>query len=597
MKKIVLALVLVLAFALPALANPFVDVPLNHWAYDAVQSLAAKGIVIGYPDGTFGGNRALTRYEFAMATARAVGYLEQKIDEAGFASQEDIAMLEKLVQEFADELRALGVTVDDLKRALGEQSQAIRALEARVSDLEIYAYPVKVTGEFDVTYTAYSPTVAGKLIPTFNDETTLHIAADINENTIAGVDLIINNTLTGAETAPDVTADNFYIEYKDEEWFVRAGDINLYKADLPANLGLVLGDYQPDDPDDDDDYDLDFEGVYATYAELDSDNMFRLLAAPNDFYSVRAEWEEVSVAATWFPAGDALYNADAAGNILSDLVISAGVQTDFDESDVLLTVEGGYGVFSGGYGVAGELAFDASDDVTITLDGHYITSNFTPAGITSSFDADEMGGGVTAAFDLSNGEDEETEEAEDKWTLEVGYDYALSVSSPTTIVTNEVDGTLTYVPADAVAGEQALIDLAYYLGEDDHAAGTFAVFAGYDNYPLDIDDEEDNESYLTANVQYVSDTAQITGVGILSYKWVEDDVTATLKGRYDSTGAAVWSALAEVEWAMAENTALTLSYEYNTWDGDETIADGGLDDTRGIIDTAGTITAELNVTF
>ena len=56
---------------------------------------------------------------------------------------------------------------------------------------------------------------------------------------------------------------------------------------MPANLGLVLGDYQPDDPDDDDDYDLDFEGVYATYAELDSDNMFRLLAAPNDFYSVR----------------------------------------------------------------------------------------------------------------------------------------------------------------------------------------------------------------------------------------------------------------------------------------------------------------------
>ncbi len=80
----------------------------------------------------------------------------------------------------------------------------------------------------------------------------------------------------------------------------------------------------------------------------------------------------------------------------------------------------------------------------------------------------------------------------------------------------------------------------------------------------------------------------------MTYKWAEDDVTATLKGRYDSTGAAVWSALAEVEWAMAENTALTLSYEYNTWDGDET---GGIDDARGIIDTAGTITAELNVTF
>ena len=133
MKKLLIALVLVLALAIPALANPFVDVPLNHWAYDAVQTLAAKGVVIGYPDGTFGGNRALTRYEFAMAIARAIGYMEQYVDEAGLATKEDIAMLEKLIQEFADELKNLGVTVEDLKKALGENSQAIKALEDRVT--------------------------------------------------------------------------------------------------------------------------------------------------------------------------------------------------------------------------------------------------------------------------------------------------------------------------------------------------------------------------------------------------------------------------------------------------------------------------------
>ncbi|NLJ39273.1 MAG: hypothetical protein GX432_10995, partial [Candidatus Atribacteria bacterium] len=96
-------------------------------------TLAAKGVVIGYPDGTFGGNRALTRYEFAMAIARAIGYMEQYVDEAGLATKEDIAMLEKLIQEFADELKNLGVTVEDLKRALGENSQAIKALEDRVA--------------------------------------------------------------------------------------------------------------------------------------------------------------------------------------------------------------------------------------------------------------------------------------------------------------------------------------------------------------------------------------------------------------------------------------------------------------------------------
>ncbi|NLJ37955.1 MAG: hypothetical protein GX432_04225, partial [Candidatus Atribacteria bacterium] len=55
------------------------------------------------------------------------------VDEAGLATKEDIAMLEKLIQEFADELKNLGVTVEDLKKALGENSQAIKALEDRVT--------------------------------------------------------------------------------------------------------------------------------------------------------------------------------------------------------------------------------------------------------------------------------------------------------------------------------------------------------------------------------------------------------------------------------------------------------------------------------
>ncbi|MBA7544569.1 hypothetical protein ES705_36930 [subsurface metagenome] len=58
MKKLALVLVLVLAFALPVLANPFVDVPLNHWAYDSVQSLAAKGVIVGDPDGKLRSNRS-----------------------------------------------------------------------------------------------------------------------------------------------------------------------------------------------------------------------------------------------------------------------------------------------------------------------------------------------------------------------------------------------------------------------------------------------------------------------------------------------------------------------------------------------------------
>ena len=53
-----------------ALAQEFDDVPADHWAYEAIDYLQQAGLVEGYPDGTFKGNRAFTRYEMAMVIAR-----------------------------------------------------------------------------------------------------------------------------------------------------------------------------------------------------------------------------------------------------------------------------------------------------------------------------------------------------------------------------------------------------------------------------------------------------------------------------------------------------------------------------------------------
>ncbi len=567
MRKLALVLVLVLALAIPALAaNPFVDVPLNHWAYDAVQSLAAKGIIIGYPDGTFGGNRALTRYEFAMAIARAVGYLEQRINQAGFATQEDIAALEKLVQEFADELKQLGVTVEDLKKALGENSAAIKALEDRVAALEKYAEPVKVTGEFTATYTAYMPTVTGKTDAKISDETTLNIAATINDYTTAGVELIITDTLN----TPSVSADNFYIDYKKDDWYIRVGDIDQPKVDV----GLVLGGYQPDD----DDNDLSYEGVYVVYAPEDSDITWKMYADVNEFYTLRMEWEKVALGVTWMPEGASLYNAT------SDLIVSASGWTDFDESDVKLSLEGAYGVLSGSYGVAGQIDIKASEDITVTLDGHYITAGFTPAtsaASPSSFNADEMGFGLAATFDLSG------EESAEKWTLDLEYDYAQALSSGA-VTTNKVAGTITYVPEDAAKDEKGMVKVTYDL-----LTSGVTIYGAYLNYPLDIE-SENNAAYLSVGGQYDMATAGITAAGQFKYMWLEEKTTATLEARYDSVtpaGVPPYSVLAQLDWEMAENTTLTLSYELNTWDAGDDLGQGN------ILDGAGTITAELSVTF
>lgn len=122
------AAVFALSIAAPAFAAPlFPDVPENHWARDAVATLAAKGIVEGYPDGTFKGDRAATRWEVAMVVARLLAKMEH--EHATFATKAELAELQKLVDALRSELDALGVRVTKLE-------DQVAKLDLRVSELE-----------------------------------------------------------------------------------------------------------------------------------------------------------------------------------------------------------------------------------------------------------------------------------------------------------------------------------------------------------------------------------------------------------------------------------------------------------------------------
>ncbi|MBI4278320.1 MAG: S-layer homology domain-containing protein [Armatimonadetes bacterium] len=156
MKKIAAAisLSLVLFLGVPAFAQPFADVPTDHWAYDAIAELAAKGLIEGYPDGTFKGDRAMTRYEAAMIVARLlarveaiaaqipppaprpeVGRADLNRTNAAVAAnarniaattallRREVARLERLIRDFSAELTALGVRVN----AIEDELQAIKA--------------------------------------------------------------------------------------------------------------------------------------------------------------------------------------------------------------------------------------------------------------------------------------------------------------------------------------------------------------------------------------------------------------------------------------------------------------------------------------
>lgn len=101
-KSLVLAMAMALGVTASAYAaNPFSDVPEGHWAYDAVNKLAAEGVVDGYTDGTYGGDRLMTRYEMAQIVAKAMA---------------KGANVDKLAAEFADELDSLGVRVANLEK-------------------------------------------------------------------------------------------------------------------------------------------------------------------------------------------------------------------------------------------------------------------------------------------------------------------------------------------------------------------------------------------------------------------------------------------------------------------------------------------------
>ena len=161
-----LLVVAILVCAAPAFAQgPFNDVPTDHWAYDAVNKLQKDGIVIGYPDGTFSGKRAMSRYEFAAAIARLVFPDEPGVfdpspyvrkseldkyalktdipDISKLATKADVDALRRLIDEFRDELASLGVDVDALKRD-------VAALGARVSAIEEELKRVRVEGVVNV---------------------------------------------------------------------------------------------------------------------------------------------------------------------------------------------------------------------------------------------------------------------------------------------------------------------------------------------------------------------------------------------------------------------------------------------------------------
>ena len=149
-KSLVLAMAMALGVTASAYAaNPFSDVPAGHWAYDSINKLAAAGVIEGYGDSTFGGDKLMTRYEMAQIVAKAMA---------------KGANVDKLAAEFADELDNLGV---------------------RVAALEKKADNVKITGTIKASYASYDGDKLGEGNTTNHQgrlRSDLWVKGDINDD-------------------------------------------------------------------------------------------------------------------------------------------------------------------------------------------------------------------------------------------------------------------------------------------------------------------------------------------------------------------------------------------------------------------------------
>ena len=210
MKKI---LALAAAVALTAgvsayAANPFSDVTADDWAYQAVSDLSAQGVVEGYPDGTFKGERNMTRYELAQIVARLMAKEDQ-------LNAEQQATLDKLAGEYADELANLGVRVSNLEKKVGNISWA---------------------GDAKMMYTNNAEKTAKD---TYKGRIRLNVKGQVNDSTFVKGRIVTNMYFKDAGTDDgNTTMDRLFVNHN----FSEKTSVVLGRQDLTVFGGLEYDD-------------------------------------------------------------------------------------------------------------------------------------------------------------------------------------------------------------------------------------------------------------------------------------------------------------------------------------------------------------------
>ena len=304
------------------------DVQPTAWAYEALQSLVERyGCIVGYPDRTFRGDRALSRWEFAAGLNACMNVMDRLIQENAAVLREDIDKLRRLMQEFEGELAALGTRLDNL--------------EARTAFLEDHQFSTttKLSGEVVM---ALSGIASGK-----KDD---------------GTETIPRNTTFGYRSRLELNTsfrgdDDLYIR-------LASGTIPDY-AEVAGTFQPVLGATQPDDGN------LSAEVVYYTFPATDNLRFWALAkgGAFDDFTDTIniLDGDGASGALTAFGTRSPIYYLGEGAGL--------GVQGTWDKLQLslgYLAPEGndpsqGEGLFNGAYGAIAQVNYSLFDNLTFAL--------------------------------------------------------------------------------------------------------------------------------------------------------------------------------------------------------------------------------------
>ena len=230
MKKILaLAAVAALTAGVSAYAaNPFSDVSTDHWAYQAVADLSAQGVVEGYPNGTFQGEKHITRYEVAQIVARLLAQESQ-------LNAQQKATVEKLAAEYADELNNLGVRVSNLENKVGNVTWSG---DARVK----FERKVKM----DKNDARGVPADVAK-VDAYTGRIRLNLKAQANPQVTVKTQLEADTNFKDSDDFSKISVKKLHAEYAP----VAGLTIDLGRTDATLGNGAF--------------YDSDFNGVVASY--------------------------------------------------------------------------------------------------------------------------------------------------------------------------------------------------------------------------------------------------------------------------------------------------------------------------------------------